>query len=185
MRKVIRYLAKDAATLIKNLGGPDVVDDVDEVAWDPSNTDIQVIDQTILHWQWAIEHGLFTPEGLEAKTVFEQGHMISMKDGKPVKQGIPSCSSPSHPSTEKPWICGCFTSKSAAAMLKFFKEEAAAGKKSVNLFWQTKSLYQAVGDVDPLSRLKEQTNNDPVVQQWLKDSEITDEATYVPFTHKI
>lgn len=46
----------------------------------------QVLDQLILDCRWAVEYGAFTPEGKEAKQVFEEGTMISMEDGKPTKQ---------------------------------------------------------------------------------------------------
>lgn len=70
-------------------------------------------------------------------------------------------------------------------MLDFLRSEAKSGKKSVTMLWQTKSLYQAVGDVEPLSRMMKESNYSMVVKDWLKDSEISSEADYLPYVSRV
>lgn len=69
-------------------------------------------------------------------------------------------------------------------MLDFKKKEAAAGKNSVTLVWQTKSVVQAIGDVNPLERIK-RTNDKEALQDWLKESEIERESDYASVTTKV
>jgi hypothetical protein len=65
------------------------------------------------------------------------------------------------------------------------EKEAASGKSSNTLLWQTKSLSQAVGEVAPIDRIMRDTKKDPNLVSWLKDSSMESEADYLPYVNKV
>jgi len=62
------------------------------------------------------------------------------------------------------WLCGHFTAKSFALLLKLFKRDG--GRKKVMLFWQTKSAVQPLGPEDEWKAFQEQCASSTELKKW-------------------
>ena len=159
----IRKLSHDALTLIHSLGGPNAVDELENVH-----------QRIKFDTNFAGKYGEWTKYGLLAKQIVTNGKLE------------PS----DHP---KPWICSCFTSKAFAAMIDFMEEEAKTDRYNIEdddvgkfMFWCTKSAVQpmlnehaAKSNFDKVSEEYEEVN------EWLQACHIRQEEDYLSVMNKL
>eukprot|EP00928_Gymnodinium_smaydae_P088938 TRINITY_DN7296_c0_g3_i1.p1 TRINITY_DN7296_c0_g3~~TRINITY_DN7296_c0_g3_i1.p1 ORF type:complete len:538 (+),score=109.77 TRINITY_DN7296_c0_g3_i1:48-1616(+) len=64
------------------------------------------------------------------------------------------------------WLCGHFTGKSFALLLRRLSEDAAAAEPKRYLFWQTKSAVQPLGPLDEWKAFEDQRRQNKEMAKW-------------------
>jgi len=132
---------RDAAAQLAALGGPDVTEEAMAVL----RSDVVIsVDAAITG-----KYGAHSKTSRAAKEAYDR--TADGPDGAPAM-----------------WLCGHFSAKSFALLLKLLREDDAAGRPRRRLvFWQTKSAVQPRGNSDEWQALVDQCRKASGLRKWL------------------
>jgi len=131
---------KEIAAAFTACGGPDIFDAAVRV----------MEEEVVISYDRAIvgKYGAHSRASRDAKTFYD-----ALVQPPPGEKGL--------------WLCGHFTAKSFALLLRLLKEEQTSGhSKKHFLFWQTKSLVQPLGPKDEWEAFQEQCTSSSALEQW-------------------
>lgn len=130
---------REAAAVIAEKGGPDVT--AEALAVMHKELEIST-DASICG-----KYGAHSAASLDAKVAYDSSRAVDNVPGL--------------------WICGHFTGKSFALLLKLLREDASRSReKRVLLFWQTKSAVQPLGSRDEWEAFKDECATSSAFKKW-------------------
>merc|ERR1712228_32587 len=159
----IRKLSHDALSLIHSLGGPNAINELENV-----------YQRVKFNTKFAGKYGAWTEYGLLAKQIVKNGELEQSED-------------------PKPWICSCFTSKAFAAMIDCMEEETKTDSYDLEddetgnyMFWCTKSAVQPILSSDTAkSNFDKMGKEYKEVKEWLTACHVNQEDDYLAVMSKL